>query len=137
MPDMNDYYQIDSHEEEGNETIFSIRLIPEHCVYTGHFPGNPISPGVCNIQMFKECTELLTGKTMFLAFIDKCKFLAVMSPLTTPQLKLKIHLTKETETPPTLHEQPSKAYDIYNVQATLFDDATTYIIFKGQLKTKD
>lgn len=138
---MNDYYKIDSREIEGDETIFSLRLIPDYCVYKGHFPGNPISPGVCNIQMIKECTELLIGKTLFLAFIDKCKFLSVMSPQTNPLLKLRIHLTIATKTthvkPPKLHEQLSKASDIYNVHATLFDDTTTYIILKGQLKTEN
>ena len=25
--------------------------------FQGHFPNNPVSPGVCNIEMIKECAE--------------------------------------------------------------------------------
>ena len=119
---MKGYYKIDHRDVEGNESLFSIRLLPDYCAYAGHFPGNPVSPGVCNIQMIKECAESLTGQRLFLAFINKCRFSAVVTPQTTPQLQLRMHL--------------SKAEDLYKVRATLFDDSTTYVDFNGELKTE-
>lgn len=52
--------------------------------FTGHFPENPIMPGVLIIEAMAQCTgilafktqgEELDGKTMYyLASIDNCKF---------------------------------------------------------------
>ena len=121
---MNDYYKIESHDVEGDDNYFSVTLLPDSCVYSGHFPGNPVSPGVCNIQMIKECAELLTGQRLFLAFIDKCRFSAIISPRTTPQLRLRLRLSETEGT------GSSKAY---KVRASLYDEITTFVEFKGEL----
>ena len=114
---MNDYYHIESIRVEGNETIFNVTLLPGFCAYQGHFPGNPVAPGVCNIQMIKACAEQLTGKRLFLGYIEKCRFSAVITPLTTPQLQLCMQLSDRDH--------------VYKVKAIVCDDTTTYIEFKG------
>ena len=116
---LNDYFKIDNCTNEGGEALFSITLLPEYCVYQGHFPGNPVSPGVCNLQMIKECAEQLAGKRFFLGYISKCKLLAVITPQTTPRLSVRMRL--------------SEAEGLYAVNATVCDDKTTYIEFKGEL----
>jgi len=115
---LNDYYRIDMRIAIGDEALFRITLLPDYVAYKGHFPGNPISPGVCNIQMIKECVEQFAGKRLFLSTIKKCRFSAMITPLTTPQLQLRVQLLK--------------AEKLYNVCATLFDATTTYIEFKGE-----
>ena len=32
----------------------TVRLLPESAVYAGHFPGYPITPGVCLVQIALE-----------------------------------------------------------------------------------
>ena len=118
---MNTYYQITKKVIENSETTFHITLLPDFQAYKGHFPGNPVSPGVCNIQMIKECTEQLAGKHLLLKYIKKCKFSAVITPQTTPHLQLRIQLTEADE--------------MYKVEATVFDDSNTYIDFKGDFST--
>ena len=115
----NDYFKIDNCMNEGEDTLFSITLLPDYCAYEGHFPGNPVSPGVCNIQMIKECAEQLAGKRFFLGYISRCKLSAVITPQTTPQLSIRMRITE--------------AESIYNVNAVVSDDDTTYIDFKGEL----
>jgi len=115
----NDYFKIDSRVAEGDDTLFGITLQPEYCVYAGHFPGNPVSPGVCNIQMIKECAEQLAGKRFFLGYISQCRLSAVITPQTTPHLQIRMQL--------------SEVEDMYKVRATVYDDTTTYIDFKGEL----
>jgi 3-hydroxyacyl-[acyl-carrier-protein] dehydratase len=115
---MNDYFHIESCKVEGDETLFEVTLLPDYCAYKGHFPENPVSPGVCNIQMIKECAQLLTGKRLFLSHIAKCRFSAVITPQKTPHLKMRM-LLSEVDT-------------LYKVQAVVFDDSTTYIEFKGE-----
>lgn len=113
------YFKINNRVTKDNETLFDITLLPDYCVYEGHFPGNPVSPGVCNIQMIKECAEQLTGRQLFLGYISQCRLSAVMTPQTTPQFQLCIQL--------------SEVDDMYKVRATVYNDTTTYIDFKGEL----
>ena len=116
---LNDYFKIDDCTNNGDDTLFSITLLPEYCAYEGHFPGNPVSPGVCNIQMIKECAEQLTGKRLFLGFISRCKLSAVITPLLTPRLSVCMRL--------------SEAEGLYTVNAVVSDKEATYIEFKGEL----
>ena len=54
------YYKVTDGKTDGPNGIFRIQLLPDSDVYRGHFPGNPVCPGVCNIEMIKECTARLT-----------------------------------------------------------------------------
>jgi len=115
----NDYYKIDGCTKDGDETLFDVTLLPGYCVYEGHFPGNPVSPGVCNIQMIKECAEQLAGKRFFLGYISRCKLLAVITPQTTPHLCVRMSLTEKD--------------GLCEIKAVVRDADTTYIEFKGEL----
>lgn len=117
---LDDYFKIDSRTTVDDETVFRVTLSPEHRVYAGHFPGNPVSPGVCNIQMIKECAGLLTGKRLFLGYISRCRLSAVITPQATPQLQIHMRLSGETD-------------EVYRVCATVRDDTTVYMEFKGEL----
>ena len=116
---INEYFKIDSRTTDGDETLFNITLLPEYCAYEGHFPGNPVSPGVCNIQMIKECAEKLAGRRFFLGYISRCKLSAVVTPQTTPQLCIRMTLS-ETD-------------GLFDIKAVVSDADTTYIEFKGEL----
>ncbi|HCC53217.1 MAG TPA: beta-hydroxyacyl-ACP dehydratase [Porphyromonadaceae bacterium] len=116
---LNDYFSIDRQTTENDETLFCVTLLPAYKAYAGHFPGNPVSPGVCNIQMIKECAGQLAGKSFFLGYISQCRLSAVITPQTTPQLQIRMQL--------------SGTDDIYKVRATVSDGTITYIDFKGEL----
>jgi 3-hydroxyacyl-[acyl-carrier-protein] dehydratase len=76
--------------------IFTIKLNPEHPIYKGHFPGNPIVPGVCQVQMIKELTSLVLKKDLVICKSDNIKFLSMILPAITPLLKVSIDI-KEKE----------------------------------------
>ena len=40
----------------------TVRLLPESAVYRGHFPGYPITPGVCLVQIALELIEEMAGQ---------------------------------------------------------------------------
>jgi 3-hydroxyacyl-[acyl-carrier-protein] dehydratase len=65
---------------ETGKPIIKIRFNKEHAIYKGHFPGKPIVPGVCLIQMIKEvCLE--KDECQFkLAVLADCKFLKPVIP---------------------------------------------------------
>ena len=118
---LNDYYRIDKKTIHGDATLFDITLLPGYDAYEGHFPCHPVAPAVCSIQMMKECAAQLAGRPLFLSTITKCRFSAMITPSTTPQLQLRMKLINADMT--------------YILQATLLDDSTTYIEFKGELTT--
>ena len=57
-----------------------VELNSEHEIYRGHFPGQPVMPGVCTLGMVKECVEEMIGKKLLLKTIRECKFLASILP---------------------------------------------------------
>lgn len=66
--------------------IFLLRLNPDHVIYQAHFPGEPITPGVCIVQMGKELMEVLLDKSLEVARVKNVKFLSVISPEDTTSI---------------------------------------------------
>ncbi|MDR0863631.1 MAG: beta-hydroxyacyl-ACP dehydratase [Candidatus Symbiothrix sp.] len=77
---LDDFYTIKQERGEGTEFEYVLSLNKEHFIYKSHFPGNPITPGVCLIQICKELMERQTGETLFLQKIHNVKFLSVIDP---------------------------------------------------------
>lgn len=94
---LTDFYTLESHEktENGNFVAY-IKLNKDHDIFKGHFPGNPVTPGVCMMQIVKELTEEFTGAQLFLKSASNVKFMAIINPFETPDLKLQLDID-ETE----------------------------------------
>ncbi|HRN57643.1 MAG TPA: 3-hydroxyacyl-ACP dehydratase [Agriterribacter sp.] len=75
-----DFYTVIQLTEEGNTARAVLELNPEHPVFEGHFPGQPVVPGVCMVQMIKEILETVTAKNLVLQQADHIKFLSVINP---------------------------------------------------------
>ena len=65
---------------EGTQIKASFRLNESHEIFEGHFPGQPVVPGVCMMQSVKELLERKVGKKLTFAEADNMKFLTVMDP---------------------------------------------------------
>ncbi len=65
---------------------FILKLNPDHPVYQGHFPGNPVVPGVCQIMMIQELVNQIQDKPMRLEHADTVKFLSLIVPGQNPLL---------------------------------------------------
>ncbi|MGJ8744082.1 3-hydroxyacyl-ACP dehydratase [Polaribacter sp.] len=68
----------------------TIKLHEEHAIFKGHFPENPITPGVCMVQILKEITENHFKCTLFLQKISNIKFTALINPFINSELVLEI-----------------------------------------------
>lgn len=53
---------------------------PQHFIYSAHFPGNPITPGVCLIQVAGELLSQHLNRSLTLKEIKNVKFLSVLVP---------------------------------------------------------
>jgi len=50
-------YYINNKVTEGTAVRYDVQLDASHFIYQAHFPGEPITPGVCIIQIAKELLE--------------------------------------------------------------------------------
>ena len=116
-----DYYTINEIVQKEGATLFHISLCPDSIVYEGHFPGEPVSPGVCNIQMIKECAEQVAGKSLLLNNLQQCRLTTLMTPVQHPQVEVNIHLEEKG--------------DAYKLKATLGKGEEVYLDLKAELIT--
>lgn len=71
---------------------FRIALQPDSAIYRGHFPGHPVCPGVCHIQMARECAERLVGHGLRLVSIARCQFKTMATPAACAEMDLTVGL---------------------------------------------
>ena len=95
---LTDFYTLKSYEKSENGSfIATISLHKDHDIFKGHFPGNPVTPGVCMMQIVKELTEEFTNRKLFLKSASNVKFMAIINPFETPDLKLQLDITESEE----------------------------------------
>ena len=90
-------YKVESFKFENNQVNAEIVVNQDHEIFKGHFPGNPVMPGVCMIQIIKELTERATGLTLFMEKSRNIKFMALINPYKNPYLTLEITIVEEEE----------------------------------------
>jgi 3-hydroxyacyl-[acyl-carrier-protein] dehydratase len=90
-------YTTQSFQKEGEGTTAHINLNPEHEIFKGHFPGKPVMPGVCMIQIIKELTERTLGKDLFLSTTSNIKFMAIINPEIDSALVINIDHIEEPD----------------------------------------
>ncbi len=89
---INDFYTLADFQEEENRILAHIILNASHEIFKGHFPGNPVTPGVCMMQIIKELVEKRTAKKLFMNQCSNVKFMALINPETNADLMIKIDL---------------------------------------------
>lgn len=95
---LTDFYTLQSYEQaESGSFTAHISLNKDHDIFKGHFPGNPVTPGVCMMQIVKELSEELTGLHLFLKSASNVKFMAIINPFETPDLTLQLDITQTEE----------------------------------------
>jgi 3-hydroxyacyl-[acyl-carrier-protein] dehydratase len=68
----------------GDDDNIQIRLQPQHFIYQAHFPGMPITPGVCLVQIVGELLERRLAMRLKLSEVVNLKFIALISPIDNP-----------------------------------------------------
>ena len=111
--------------DETNETENGFEAVlqtnPEHLIYSAHFPGNPITPGVCIIQIANELLEKQLGKRLILKTIKNVKFLSVIIPAEGKKIKYAFSGIAETETGYKTQVVVSDETMVYAKMSLLFD----------------
>lgn len=96
---LNNLYKILSVEKDDKKVSYNIRLNNDDVIYKAHFPGYPVTPGVCIIQIAMEILEIESHASLSLQKVNNAKFLAVLSPAKDPVITFKIaKMTEATDT---------------------------------------
>ncbi|MCB0699905.1 MAG: 3-hydroxyacyl-ACP dehydratase [Chitinophagales bacterium] len=85
---MNDFYRIEYIQREPNSVSCKIAFNTQHDIFKGHFPGQPVVPGVCMMQMVKELLEAQTDQPLWLRNALQVKFLQLITPDVEPLINI-------------------------------------------------
>jgi len=94
-----DLFRIESRMEgrPQGQSGFNIILNPDHLIYKAHFPGQPVTPGVCILQMLQELLSIEMGKQLFIKNIKNAKFISMMSPVADTRVSVLFTLVEALE----------------------------------------
>ncbi|HUH25691.1 MAG TPA: hypothetical protein VLY87_03630 [Flavobacterium sp.] len=84
------FYKIIESTTDRNQVESVIELNAQHAIFKGHFPNNPVTPGVCMLQIFKNFAENHLQKKLQISECSNIKFMAIINPETHPVLKLSM-----------------------------------------------
>jgi len=94
-------YRIQSFEYDAATGVIDsdVELDNRHPVFEGHFPGNPVLPGVCTVQMAKEILCRALQADYRLSRSANIKYLGFVSPDVTPEIHFHIVITQSGPDP--------------------------------------
>ena len=115
-----DFYTIRNLQAADAVITAELDLNAGHKIYEGHFPGQPVTPGVCMMQMIKEILEDVLGKETNLVSAAELKFLAVINPQENNLIHASINYATDES-------------GNINITASLFKDELVHFKCKAQL----
>lgn len=98
---INGFYELkELNPVDGSEDEYEalIRLNKDSDIFKGHFPGNPITPGVCMVQILKELTSEITNTKLIMQSVSNIKFMALINPEVNPEIRFNIVIKREEDT---------------------------------------
>ena len=116
-------YNIISMEHEPGLIIASIKLNKSYEIFQGHFPGQPVLPGACMLQMVKEILQGEMHISLQLKKAAVMKFLEMITPHENKLLQVHINYQQQAET-------------FFHINAFIKCDEKTYFKFNGIYEKK-
>lgn len=74
-------YTITTSNETAAGVSYGISLNPDCVIYKAHFPQQPVTPGVCIVEIAHELLEEYLQCDLAVKVVKNVKFLSVISPL--------------------------------------------------------
>jgi 3-hydroxyacyl-[acyl-carrier-protein] dehydratase len=102
----NSFFKILNSSKYQDKIEYTVRLDSEHFIYGYHFPGNPVTPGVCIIQMVKELVAENATCPLFLQKIVKVRYFKAINPVDNAVINISLNISEQD--------------DSYSISATVF-----------------
>jgi 3-hydroxyacyl-[acyl-carrier-protein] dehydratase len=115
---LNNFFYIDQVIADESSIKADIRVNSNHPILMGHFPEQPIVPGVCMLEMLKEVIQFNYNKKYQLESASMIKFLTMFAPpqFTSASFNIQINPFESNK---------------LQVNASLNSDDTIFLKFKG------
>lgn len=106
-------------EISGGKWSSEISINKNSLVFEGHFPGQPVLPGVFMLEIIASFLSEITGGSRKLIEGENIKFLSVLDPRADAEITASMSFTVSEER-------------IYNVKSELSGNGKTFLKFKGK-----
>ena len=115
---LNNFFYIDQVIADESSIKADIRVNSNHPILMGHFPEQPIVPGVCMLEMLKEVIQFNYNKKYQLESASMIKFLTMFAPpqFTSASFNIQINPFESNK---------------LQVNASLNSDDAIFLKFKG------
>ena len=118
----NDLFSIEEIFQEDGLIKATLGINSDSEILKGHFPGHPVVPGACMLQVAKEVLENVLQTPLRLKKADQLKFTAMIDPGNTLYVELDISYKQIDD-------------DIITVNAKLNNADTVYFKLQGSFAT--
>ena len=88
------YKIVAQHSSDEHNVTYDVRLNPDCEIYKAHFPGEPITPGVCIVQIVQELFADYVCKSANIKCVKNVKFVNVISPIECSEIRVSIKYTE-------------------------------------------
>lgn len=94
MP-LNDFftYTVDLNDDGNIRARVSIDA--QHPLFKGHFPGQPVTPGVALIEIIRQVISFALKKKLMLTEAREIKFISAVIPTNMTELDLTVEYSEE------------------------------------------
>lgn len=77
---LNDFFIVDDWQPGNGLARAILRVNWGHPIFEGHFPGRPVVPGACLLQIVKELVSMAIDSEVRLLRADQIKFISMIGP---------------------------------------------------------
>ena len=85
---MNDFYVLRDFQQAGASCSAVISFNAAHAIFEGHFPAQPVVPGVCSMRIIRDLLGKALGRQIVLQGAAQVKFLRLLTPADAPEVSL-------------------------------------------------
>ena len=114
------FYTYELIGREENRIEARLQIDANHPLYQGHFPGFPVTPGVCQVQIIREILEREVGLPLMLMAAKQIKFTAIHEPGKESEIYASVSF--------------KKSGDHLEASAQLHCNDKIYLKFKGEFR---
>ncbi len=90
----NKLYRIDAQHYAPERLDVDLHLCLSHEIFDGHFPDQPILPGVCTLQICKELLADFIKKPISITAFQSIKYTKLIDPRATPTLHISMTVSE-------------------------------------------
>lgn len=119
---INDFYHIVATDDSEGKYVCKVKMNATHNIYSVHFPGNPVTPGVCLVQMVAEMLEQKYSRRFVLSTAVNIKFKRLVSPNDEPSFVFSKIVTED---------------DLLKTIVSIEDEQGQFVKMSLQYKTTD